>query len=375
MQPRLRLDIGWADLLSTVWPLRGSGETLERAVSDHAPADVSTVVGLSVRTLFDALLAEVAVGRPVSLSGVNIGDMAALAEAHGCDVEVLDLDIDSLSLAGGGTHHPGSVVIMVAHLYGRRARLPAGQQGTLVVEDCAQAFDGRLGLSAGADVALFSFGPIKTATALGGGVALFRDAGLAQRVASRIAGYPKLGDDWFSGRVMRVAALKVMSHPAIYALAFRWASRGGRDPDQAIGGLARGFPGHGSIQDAIRRRPPPRMLRLLERRLRLWTPVEDLPAEAVMADMPLRVPGRGSPGRWWVAPVLHPRPEALVQALRRRGQDATRGATSLQSLARRHETPTASGMMQQVVYLPRPASPKAARRLRRALDAALMEME
>lgn len=377
MQPRLRLDIGWADMLSTVWPINASVETLERAVADHAPADVSAVVGLSVRTLFDALLAETAAGRRVSLSAVNIGDMAALAEAHGCDLDILDLDPDSLGVAGRRAHSPASVLIVVAHLYGRRAPLPAGRKGTLVVEDCAQAYDGRLSLSADADIALFSFGPIKTATALGGGVALFRDARLAQRVASRIAGYPELGDGWFLGRVMRIAVLKAMSHPAIYALAFCWASRGGRDPDQVIGGLARGFPGKGPIQGAIRRRPPPRMLRLLERRLRLWTPVGDASAEAAMTGLSgrLHIPGQASPGRWWVTPVLHHRPDALVAALRRRGQDATRGATSLRCLGRAGDLPGASGLMEQVVYLPRPASPTALRRLAKALDAALKDIE
>jgi dTDP-4-amino-4,6-dideoxygalactose transaminase len=64
----------------------------------------------------------------------------------------------------------------------------------LVVEDCAQAycgteFDGH----PDADVAIFSFGPIKTATASGGGLLRVRDGELLSQ-AVFLPWYPDLPD-------------------------------------------------------------------------------------------------------------------------------------------------------------------------------------
>mgnify|MGYP000166768879 CR=1 FL=1 len=62
---------------------------------------------------------------------------------------------------------PGSVVAGVDFGDAELARA-VRERGGLIVEDCAQAFDGTLRLPEGIDIALYSFGPIKVATALGG---------------------------------------------------------------------------------------------------------------------------------------------------------------------------------------------------------------
>jgi dTDP-4-amino-4,6-dideoxygalactose transaminase len=70
-------------------------------------------------------------------------------------------------------------LILIAQLYGSRSPQPlvmaCRKPGRLIVEDCAQSFDGTLRLPKDIDAALYSFGPIKVATALGGAVGLFRD--------------------------------------------------------------------------------------------------------------------------------------------------------------------------------------------------------
>ena len=70
MLPRLRLDIGWLDLLSALLPPRRSAIEMEQAIGAHAPPESSVVVGLSVRTLYDALLAETG-NAPVVMSAVT----------------------------------------------------------------------------------------------------------------------------------------------------------------------------------------------------------------------------------------------------------------------------------------------------------------
>src|SRR5262249_26846028 len=72
--------------------------------------------------------------------------------------------------------------VLVAHLFGGRLPLDdllafARTHRLFVIEDCAQAFegDGWLG-TCGVDASLFSFGTIKTATALGGAIVRVQDA-------------------------------------------------------------------------------------------------------------------------------------------------------------------------------------------------------
>jgi perosamine synthetase len=64
-------------------------------------------------------------------------------------------------------------------------------RGIMVFEDCAEAFHGREYTgSGGADVSMFGFGFIKTATALGGAVLTIRDPSLVVSVRAIQAQYP-----------------------------------------------------------------------------------------------------------------------------------------------------------------------------------------
>ena len=78
--------------------------------------------------------------------------------------------------------------MLVAHLFGGRADVTeivawAREHALLVVEDAAQAFTGPADLlDPRVDVALYSFGLIKTATAAGGALVGVRDPALLQRL-------------------------------------------------------------------------------------------------------------------------------------------------------------------------------------------------
>ena len=74
----------------------------------------------------------------------------------------------------------------------RRCRRVARRHGLLLVEDSAQAFAGPSSLVAsGADVSLFSFGLIKTASAAGGAVVTVADAGLLARLRAAHRRWPR----------------------------------------------------------------------------------------------------------------------------------------------------------------------------------------
>lgn len=384
IQPRLRLDIGWSDLASALPPPRQDRATIEARIASAAPDGTVAVVGLSVRTLFDAILAETAAGRPVAMSAVTIQDMAAIVRAHGCELRSVDIGLDTLApepdawVASGD----GAALIVLVHLYGRRSPIEAvaaawagASARPLIVEDCAQAFDGALRLSAGADVALYSFGPIKIATALGGAVALFRDPDLARRVSARIASYVVLPETWFLRRLLKTALLKAASQPVLYGLVIRALVLSGRDPDRVIGAASRSFPGTAPIVQSVRRAPPLRLLALLARRLAGWRPTVDPALDRATAERLATlalVPGLAATGTWWLLPILHPRPEDVVLNLRARGFDATRGATSMRAIADRVAEPAvASRLLAEIVYVPKPTSPRGAVLLERACADAL----
>ena len=371
MYPRLTFDIAWRDLL---WASFG-GKARDAWTGDG-------LAGLSVRTLFDALLSEadLPAGAPVLMSGVNIQNMADLVRLHGLEPHFVDLapgtllpTAESLLDAQART---GARLCLVANLFGAHGSIDAVEalraRGVIVVEDVAQGFSpAALSATSQADVTLFSFGPIKRRTALGGALARFRNPELEARVQARMAGYPALSEAWFRRRARKYLGLKALSHPALYGLVFALA---GRDPDAVLGKLARGFSG-GDLLSNIRRRPPPRLLALLARQAGEDDSVADRRrvCEAFLASLPggFRIGDAAQSHVHWVLPLAVPDPDAFIRILRRRGFDATRGATSLRAFT---GTDTYCGaLMDHIVYLPHPADmdARARTRMRDAVLAAL----
>ncbi|ATQ42238.1 DegT/DnrJ/EryC1/StrS family aminotransferase [Caulobacter mirabilis] len=361
MFPRLTLDIGWRDLAFAL-ATRGD-EGAVRSIAAMAPAGRTAVTALSVRTALDAFLAELALpaGDEVLMSAVNIETMAEVVRAHGLVPVSVDIELATLAPSPETVEAavtPRTRLFLLAHLYGARVETSGlaevcRRRGLMFVEDLAQAYDGRLTASDGADASLYSFGPIKTATALGGAVALFADPDLARRVRARLDACPEPAAGWWRKRALKHAVLKALSLPPLYGLARLAIAAAGRDPEAVIGAAARGFRS-GDLLPQLRRRPPKAMLALLARRLaRGAAPLERTArARRVLWRLPPRIP---VPGRdlashaWWLAPVLPRHPDLFAQRLRDAGFDATRGATSLRALP---GAPNAAHLIDMVVYLP-----------------------
>lgn len=104
----------------------------------------------------------------------------------------LELYQPLFSLAMGGQN---TRLVVVAHLFGSRAPLDevvslARQHNLMVVEDAAEAFVGHSYKGHDdVDISLFSFGTIKTATALGGCVARVKNSVTRARMTALQAGY------------------------------------------------------------------------------------------------------------------------------------------------------------------------------------------
>lgn len=377
--PRLQLHISFSDLAASLLSFLSvsNREQNIREIQFFWKSDKEVLVTLSVRTSLDLMLQSLNLpaGSEVLMSAVNIRDMVEVVKRHGLVPVPVDIFFDNLSPSLQlleSLISEKSRVFLVAHLFGSIINLEPYVQlcqkhNLLLVEDCAQAFAGSKydGYEA-ADVSFFSFGPIKSCTALGGAVTLIRDKTLAEKMQSLEEQYPCKSELWFLKRVLKYFGLKLFSIPGIYAQLLAVLKLLDRDLDGVINSLTRGFT-QGDILAKIRYRPPNRMLSLLNRRLRncnaQWFERRELKARNFLSKL---VPEILCPGNqadyhsFWVVPILVSNPELLMANLREQGFDATRGNTSLACIKdlRSHDILPVSNplngecLLEQVLYLP-----------------------
>lgn len=377
MIPRKRLDIGWTDLAfgagSCLRP--GSREEAERRV-EHAwcPEDPGRALAcLSVRSGFDALLQALALpaGSEVLVSALTIRDMVRIVAEHGLVPVPVDVDPRTLAVCPEALARAAgakSRAVVVAHLFGSRMPLApvlavAREHGLPVIEDCAQAYTGdEYRGHPECDVSLFSFGPIKTATALAGGLLRFRDRALRDRVAAIQAAWPVQDRSRFLVRSGKYALLKLLSYRSVFTVFTAICRLLGKSHDAIISGSVRGFAGEGFFTK-IRQRPSFPLLALLARRLVSFDPAR-ITARSALAQAAIRaLPAIERPGdqaAWhshWVFPVCHDDPEKLIEFLWKQGFDATRGASSLCVVSPPEDRPEtdpvlARRMFERLFYLP-----------------------
>jgi perosamine synthetase len=347
MWSRKRLDICGSDLLAAAayalvrWRPRTAQAALEQEFSPAGDA----LACLSVRSAWDLLLQSLDLkpGDEVLMSALTIPDMVRIVEHHGLVPVPLDLDVDSAAPSLETLERaitPRARVVLVAHLFGGRIDLDAfidsaKTRGLTVVEDCAQAYVGpEFRGHPRADLSLFSFGTIKTATALGGGLAVVRDPALLERMRSRQAGYDVQGRWKFLKRVGKSSLLKVVSTRRLFGVFVRLCRALGIDYDRMVNNAVRGFaPGtSGAAVDRFRQRPSPPLLALLRRRIRRYDPrrvaakTERGERLAGIIQPAVRSPGAAlDPHNYWVFPVWSEDPPATIARLNRAGFDATQG--------------------------------------------------
>lgn len=374
MLPRKKLDIGWSDLLSGFAScLRpGDAAALQRRIEQRWCAS-EALVCLSVRTGFDLLLQALTLprGSEVLISAVTIRDMVRIIEEHGLvpvpvdmDMRTLSLDMDSLRRACSGR----SRALVVAHLFGSRMPLDdvasfARSRNLFLIEDCAQAYAGHgyYGHIA-SDAAMFSFGPIKTNTALGGGILSIRDPQVLRRMRSIHADYPLQTRGWLLKRLFKGAAVKLLLTQTGMTIFVAACRRQGKRHDDILSAAMRGFPGR-DLFSKIRMRPCYPLLSLLQRKLERFNPSTIRERQMAATSVSRRMPHICRPGSdntmhtHWVYPIRSANPDGLMQHLWDLGLDATRGASSLYVVAApdsaSHLEPrNARHAMSQVLYLP-----------------------
>ena len=344
MWPRKQLDIGWTDLAFGALQVVASRTrpTVREVVgNDWIPPD-EAILALSVRSGLDLLLSAFGLppGSEVIVSAVTIPDMARIVKHHQLvpvpvDIEALTLQpvIEQLERA----ITPRTRVILVAHLFGTQIDMGpiielAKQHDLLVIEDCAQAFVGRR--YAGhpeSDCSLFSFGPIKTATALGGAVVRVRDDAIRTSMLERQQSYPSQARWSYFKRLTKYAMFRLLCKPLNYGLMVRLLGWLGIEYDRALGNAAHSFAANDFFLQ-IRRQPSVPLLRMLQRRITTF----DRRGAARLRHRTWRgnrlsrtlgpgmVVGDGNASHtYWVMPLRVANREAVLTALRAGGFDAT----------------------------------------------------
>ena len=347
MWARKRFDLSWLDIgYGLLQCLRIGGSVEPYYVNQSWKDSRHPFTCLSVRTGFDLLLSALNLPKnsEIIVSALTIEGMLKIIEAHGLVAVPVDIETDTLAPS---VEQIESVItdktklILIAHLFGSRINLDtiaqvAQKHQLLLIEDCAQQFDGMPeGRQDVADVSMYSFGPIKTATALGGAVFSVAQKKLADQLTGLESKYPKRPRSFFFRRLLKYSFLKFISYKLTFAMFVGIMKLMGKDYNELLKVSTRGFSGPEFFK-LIRRRPSSPLVVLLARKLRRFN------GKSITIQRELgeylktilhnqsghQVAGSNAPSNhYWVFPTLVSDPAGVELHLRAAGIDANRGGS------------------------------------------------
>ena len=372
--PRMRLQIGWRDLAAGALACLATGrrEDLAARAESYWPGE-QTLLCFSVRSGFDLLLQalELQPGDEVIFSAMNINGMVNIVKREGYVPVPIDFDLDSLTPTAEALQRaitPRAKVLVVAHLFGSRLQFDhlceaAREAGLIVVEDCAQVFNGRdYPGNPKADLTMFSFGPLKNATALGGALVNVRKPELLEKMRALQADYPIQPTKRQAKRIFQFAGLKLLSLPRVFGLLHQFYARRGQDFEDQVSEKVRNVAKYKKSK-SLRIRPSAALTALLCRRLARFD-IATLQRRAAkgrrlrdLLDGCLPLPGQGNAHHdYWVFPAVIDQPLPFIAELRRNGFDAANLPRN-QAVAAPEDRPelapqVAAGLLARLVILP-----------------------
>ena len=251
VQSRHRLDIrlkhfGYA-LLASAWA-RDADRLSSRLETSWSPAGQGLACR-SVRSGFHLMLEALALpaGGEVLVSAVTHPDMIRILEAHGLVAVPVDLDTATLAPRLEPAEQlvtPRTKAVLVAHLFGGRIDMApvaafAKRHRLLLWEDCAQAFTGPGDTGdPTADASMYSFGALKTCTALGGALLRIQDRALLERMRIAQGAWRRQSRRAYTVNVLKFFAFFVATRPLPYGLLARAL---GHDFDRCVNSSVRAF--------------------------------------------------------------------------------------------------------------------------------------
>lgn len=369
--PTLRLDL-------TVSQATGAAVRLSARAPERWQADIEArwpggdaVAFLSVRSAFTALLEalEWPTRSEILITGINIADMTRIIESFGYIAVALDVDAATLTPDPAEiTEKIGSATrgLVVAQLFGGHSDITpvievAHRHGLIVIEDSAQAFTTRSALGARqSDVRLFSFGLLKTGTALGGAVVEVGDAKLRQAMREIQSGWPRQTRSSYAARIAKAFMILLLQRPTAYSLFSRLCAAAGSSSATVVRRFTRGFGSHdtAALLRALRQQPCAPLLAMLARRLatedgsrvarRAETGEQIFAALSGVPDARARCLGYGQTRRThWLLPISVSDPEDLRRELSQAGFDA-HGPSNVVAIG----GPRATAMIDGLVFVP-----------------------
>jgi perosamine synthetase len=376
LHSRHRLDIGLRDFAYALFASALAHDAKGRSARLAATWSPSRegIACRSVRSGFHLLLMalDLQAGDEVLVSAVTHPDMVRIIAAHGLVAVPVDLDVATLAprlelaerLVTSRTR-----AILIAHLFGSRVDLApyaafARRRRLHLWEDCAQAFTSPADTGdEAAGVSMYSFGALKTCTALGGALLRVKDPAVLERMRAIQQLWPLQPRRAYAAGALKFLAFGVATRPIVYGL-LAWIHRVlGRDFDRLVNSSVRAFR-PADLVPQLEVQPCAPLLATLAFRLRTFDDVRlrwrTASGEWLTANLPnhLQAPGAAIHGNThWLFPVLASRPDQLIAACRRAGFDAARGASSVCAVPapaghREAEPTTAQRMMARLVFLP-----------------------
>ena len=375
MWVRTQLKIGWGDLLSGLavsFVIRDRPAKLRLAES-YFSGSGDTIAAYSVRSGFDLLIQalDLKPGDEVIFSALNVKGMVNIVKDAGLVPVPVDLDLAHM---GPSVERLKAVItsrsrlFVAAHLFGVRLDLDplfdlAKVHGLITAEDCAQAFNGRdYPGSTAADVNLFSFGPIKTATALGGALIRVKDRELRDRMRAIQAQYPVQPETKHRKRIMQFMGLKLVTARPVLGAIYRYYRAKGEDYEDKVADRVRDVAPLKTAKN-MRFQPSATMLRLMNRRFARFD-MEQVSARrrkgerlsALVGTSVVQPAQANAHHDYWVFPLVVSEPLKFIHALREEGFDAA-GLSRSQHIAAPLDRPElepkmAAGVMRDLIVVP-----------------------
>ena len=366
--PTLRLDLTFLQVFGAALRLAARNPERRQADIEADWPGGDAVAFLSVRSAFTALLEAVhwPARSEILVTGINISDMARIIESFG--YVAVPVDVDPATLAPDLAEvsdkiGPATRGIMVAQLFGGHTDITplldlARNHHLLVIEDSAQAFTTKSALlPRQSDVRLFSFGLLKTGTALGGAIAEVGDVKLRQSMREIQSRWPRQRRATYAAKIAKVFMMLTLQRPAAYGLFSRLCIAVGSSSGAVVRKFTRGF-GSGdtsALMRALRQQPCAPLLAMLGWRLktddgsrvarrakigeRIIAGLADLPDAHVSC-----LGSAQSRRTHWLLPISVQDPEGLRRDLARAGVDA-HGASNVVAIGGRKATAMVDGLV------------------------------
>lgn len=189
-------------------------------------------------------------GSEVVISAISIPEMFQIVELLGLKPIALDFEeyrvthtVDEFKQKLGSQ----SRVLVLCHLFGYAVQFDslielAKAHNLIVIEDCAQAFGSGYKGHPLSDCVMFSFGPIKRQTAVGGAMLVLHDRNKAESLSRLVSSMPTRSELFFVRRLFKYYLIGCAIRPPMFGCLTYLCGRMGYDFNHILYSMSRAFP-------------------------------------------------------------------------------------------------------------------------------------